>query len=194
MEYINTKRSHSLNSIYSLLFLVFVIVIAVYLTVSLEVEALFGLIILFILPFLFSLDIFLWHSIGKEIIYTQDKKLIIKGKNRVFPIKKKICFEKIEDIYLWESKGFFKDIFLRRVPFYKGSQGKITIKYDNGCEYHIGRYLNEVEAEELLKILKSEISCTPAKSSPKTKIVGIVLWIILISIILYIIIGLTIGY
>jgi hypothetical protein len=156
----------------------------------LEIEALFGLIFVFILPFLFSLDIFLWHNIGKEIIYTKDEKLIIKATNRIFPVKKKIRFEKIEDMYLWESKGFVKNI----LEINKGRDGKVCIKYNNGRTFRVGRNLNEIEAEELLAMLKSEISCTPANPTVKSKIFGIVLWIILISIILYIIIGLTIGY
>jgi len=122
------------------------------------IESVIGVAFLYILPFLFSLDIFLWHSIGKEIIYTRDKKLIIKGRNRVFPVKKKIRLEKIEALYLWKSKGFFKSI-LRRY----GKQGMVCIKYNNGRIFRIGRYLNEMEASELLTMLKSEIGCISAK-------------------------------
>jgi len=146
---------------------------------------------------LYFLDIFLWLNIGKEIICTQDEKLIIKKVNRIFPRKKKICLKKIEDIYFWESKGFFKERPILPSETWDlewKNQRTICIKYDNGCKYYIGRHLDKVEAEELLKMLKSEITPTEpdAKSKRKAKISDRIVLTILVLLIIFFIISIFI--
>jgi len=148
----------------------------------------FFFIALTILPILYFLDIFLWHIIGKEIIYTQDGKLIIKKTNRILPRKKKIRFNKIEDVYFWKTKGFFKDIYSSMSAFWDwDKQGAICIEYDNGCKYYVGRNLDEVEANELLEFIKSEIGFNFAEKSKKRFTVSeLIILIVLILLILVI--------
>ena len=107
MEYINTKKSNNGFSPFLLIWVVFAIVFLVKFFIFAGFNfALLLLLVFLTIPILYFLDIFLWHIIGKEIIYTQDKKLIIKKVNRIRPRKKKIRFEKIEDIYLLREKEF----------------------------------------------------------------------------------------
>lgn len=190
MEYINTKKSNNGFSLFLLIWVIFGIVMFL-------LEGIWGenwvfafaiYILLFLLSSLFFLDIFLWHTIGKEIIYTQDKKIIIKKVNRVRPRRKKIQFEKIEDIYLWKQKGFSEAISLMSAFWDWDKQGTLCIEYDNGCRYYIGRNLNEAEAEDLLRLLKSEIPNTPANPTMKSKVLewfffgSVVLLIVIIAI------------
>lgn len=179
MKYINLKKSHSGLSPFLLIF-----VILGFIFFFLEgiwgedwIMAFFIYFSLLFLPSLFFFDIFLWHVIGKEIIYTQNKTLIIKKVNRIRPRKKKIRFEKIENISLWEEKGLLRDIASLLSAFWDwDKQGKIRITYDNGCSYYIGRNLTQKEAAELVKMLKSEIPITIANPTLKSKITE---WIIL---------------
>jgi hypothetical protein len=69
-------------------------------------------------------------------------------------------------------------------------QGTICIKYDNGCKYYIGRNLNETEAEDLLRLLKSEIPNTPANPTIKSEIIE---WVVFGSVILLIVV-IAIGF
>ena len=171
MNYINTNRSGNNSSPFALIWVVFVIGFIVITGIYGDsIGFMLFFIALTIFPILFALDIFLWCNIGKEIIYTQNEILIIKKTNRIFPRKKKIRFKNIEDIYLWESKGFFNELF--RFPFEPldlddKKLRTICVKYDNGCKYYIGRHLDKAEAEELLKMLKLEI--TPAEPDAKSK-------------------------
>jgi hypothetical protein len=191
MEYVNTKKSDNGFSPFLLIWVICGIVMFF-------LEGIWGgnwasafaiYILLFFLPSLFFLDIFLWHTIGKEIIYTQDKKIIIKKVNRVRPRRKKIQFEKIEDIYLWKPKGFSKDISLMSAFWDWDKQGTLCIEYDNGCKYYIGRNLNNQEAEELLNLLKSEIPNTPANPTMKSKVIEWVVFGIVVLLIVLIAIG-----
>ena len=195
MEYINTKKSNNGSSPFLFFLLIWVIFgIVVFLLEGIWgenwVSAFVIYTLLLLLPSLYFLDIFLWHIIGKEIIYTQDKKLIIKKVNRIRPRRKKIRFEKIEDIYLWKQKGFSKTISLMSAFWDWDKQGTICIKYDNGCKYYIGRNLNEAEAEDLLRLLKSEIPNTPANPTIKSEIIE---WVVFGSVVLLIVV-IAIGF
>ncbi|MGI6292621.1 MAG: hypothetical protein ACOXZH_09430 [Bacteroidales bacterium] len=192
MEYINTKKSNNGFSPFLLIWVVFAIVFLVKVFIFAGFNfALLLLLVFLTIPILYFLDIFLWHIIGKEIIYTQDKKLIIKKVNRIRPRKKKIRFEKIEDIYLLREKEFLKNIYSSMSAFWDwDKQGTICIKYDNGCKYYIGRNLNETEAEDLLRLLKSEIPNTPANPTIKSEIIE---WVVFGSVILLIVV-IAIGF
>lgn len=160
MYYINKKLSDETFSAFLLIWIIFAIFVFVMgiklFTFSFSVLLFFS--IIFIPSILLFLDVYLWQNFGKEIIYTEDKKIIVKKVNRVFPRKKKIRFTKIEDIYIWESKGFLsKDIDRMTALWGWYKQGRICIKYSKGCEYYIGKNLNTSEAEKLLEMVKSEI-------------------------------------
>ena len=196
MEFINTNRSENNASPFLLIWVLCIITFLIIVIVTGLFFLLFFLV--FFMPFaLFFLDIFLWHNIGKEIIYTQDKKLIIKKIKRVFPRKKKIRFEKIEDMYLWKERGFFKETFSDGLAFWDfDKQGSICIEYDNGCKYYIGRYLDETTAKKILEVLKSEIVCTHAEPSLKSKIMDRIVLIFIVFLLIffgYIIISGVIG-
>jgi len=168
MNYINTKKPENGFSPFLLLWVI-VAIIMVVMVISQEnfkeILPLFvSFIIILIFPAIYFLDIFLWQVIGKEIINTKDRKLIIKKTNRVFPRKKRIRFEKIEDIYLWEPKGLLGDIALMFAFWDLDKQGTICVKYDKGCKYYAGRNLNKKEAEIFLNLLKSEIDFDSSKT------------------------------
>jgi len=190
MEYINAKKSNSSFSPFLLILVLFAIVMVIIVIINgfeFNLSVLIFFAFIFVPPILFFLDIFLWHVVGKEIIYTQDEKLIIKKVNRVRPRKKKIRFDKIEDIYLWETKGFLNDTYSLMSAFWDwNKQGKICIKYDNGNKYYIGRNLNETEAERLLKTLKSELPSIVANSTLKSKITEWILFFLVILVIVFI--------
>jgi hypothetical protein len=194
MEYINTKKSHSGFSPFLLIW-VFLSVILVVMIILDAFEFNFSVLlffaIIFVPPILFFLDIFLWHVIGKEIIYTQDEKIIIKKINRIRPRKKIIQFKKIEDIYLWKEKGFLNDTYSQMSAFWDwDKQGTICIKYDNGCKYYIGRNLNDAEAKELMELLKSEIIIIPTTITMKSQVIE---WVVFGFVILLIIV-VTVGF
>lgn len=161
MDYINAKKSNNGFSPFLLIWVFCAIAFTVNLLISevfeIDLSLLIFISFIIIVPSLYFLDIFLWQAIGKEIISIQDKELIIIKKNRILPRKKRIRFKKIEEIYLWKPKGFFKDIYLMLAFWDLDKQGSICIKYDDGCKYYVGRNLNEVEAEELLEMIKYEI-------------------------------------
>jgi hypothetical protein len=183
MEYVNTKKFNSGFTPFLLIGVLFPIVMAIMIIIDgfdFSLYVLLFISLIFIFPVLFFLDIFLWRTIGKEIIYTQGDKLIIKKVNRVRPRKKTIQFKKIEDIYLWEKN----DTYSLMSAFWDwDKQGKICVQYDDGNKYYAGRNLNDIEAEGILNMLKSEIPNTPANPTSKSKIVE---WLLLIMMILVI--------
>lgn len=141
----NSKKSSDGVSFFLIFFTIILLFIGLQLIFELSIEDydfpfILLLLLFFVCPSLFFIDIIIWRLFGKEIIYLNEEYIIIKKVNRLFKKKKKI---NLHSICLFEivdrSKyGFFE----QSMEFWDFSyQGFIHIKYSKYFNFYFGENL-----------------------------------------------------
>jgi hypothetical protein len=163
MKYINTKTKISDIGLvgFSLIWVIVAITLMIFTIVSGGfswcISEILFVVVVFLLPATFVMDIFLWNAIGKEIIFTYNKQLKIRKTNRIFHKTKIIRFDQIKDIYLWNQKVWYSFLY-NDLSFWDISrQGAICVRY-NRRKYYFGRCLTKEEAQNLLDLLFQEMN------------------------------------
>jgi len=153
MKYVNTRRSYDGGAIFHLVLAILFIFAVIFIITTAAI--LYPFAIIFFLFSLLFIDIFLWHFLGKEIIYINETELEIRKVGRIFRKKKKIELYQIKDIYLWQEK--VRDIHLTFSYWDISRQGTLCVKYKHKEKYYIGMNMSDWEANELREELMQEI-------------------------------------
>ncbi|MBR3938444.1 MAG: hypothetical protein IKJ67_00520 [Bacteroidales bacterium] len=101
----------------------------------------------------YILDEAVWQMFGKEICECDDTKIIIT-RRRLFKRRKMILWNEITNISLYDTNNLQEIFFSFTLA---GSfQNTIQLRYGNGKKYKCGANLSKIQAQNVIKLLKSK--------------------------------------
>lgn len=153
MTIINSKKTSDGVSYFLLIFTIIILFVGIQFLFEISIDDydfpfILFLLLFFLFPSIFFIDIIIWRLFGKEIIYLNEEFIIIKKVNRLFRKKRKI---KLQSICLFDIVDRSKYGFIAQsMEFWDFSyQGYIHIKYSKYFNFYFGE---NIFLEDILMI------------------------------------------
>lgn len=150
MKITNSKKTSDGVSYFLIIFTIVLIFVGIQLLFDIpianyDIPFILFILLFFVCPSLFFIDIIIWRLFGKEIIYINEDYLVIIKINRLFIKRKKI---KLKTICFFEIVDRSKYGFIAQsMEFWDFSyQGFIHVKYSKHFNYYFGEniYLEDI--------------------------------------------------